>query len=163
MDTPFVVKEKMSLVDTMMLIAVGSAALMFGVTALLNPNLPPHSSRYGWGSIFRLILETLPHNAAGWSLVLFGIVLLFFGAILAHSVIWPSRVLVVDHNGIESMSDKGKGRLAWRDVMKVRQIDNTLHISGSVPTRDISIEIDSIDKTVSDILLAIRGRRPDLA
>jgi len=162
MDTPFVVKEKMSLMDTMMLIALGSAALMFGVTALLKPNLPPHTSRYGWGSIFRFILETFPHNAAGWSLVLFGVVLLFFGAVLAYSVIWPSRVLVVDHNGIESMSDKGKGRLAWRDVMKVRQIDNTLYISGSVPTRNISIEIDSIDKTVSDILLAIRGRRPDL-
>ena len=65
MDTPFVVKEKMSLVDTMMLIAVGSAALMFGVTALLNPNLPPHSSRYGWGSIFRLILEDTPTQRRG--------------------------------------------------------------------------------------------------
>jgi hypothetical protein len=75
--------------------------------------------------------------------------------------VWREPQFIVDANGVESLNEKGKGRLAWKDIAMVRLVDDALRVT-STGGAAISVKIKEIDKKPPEIFAAIGRHRPDV-
>ena len=91
-----------------------------------------------------------------------GALFLLLGLFLAlHALFWRDPQLIVDANGIESLSEEGKGRLAWKDIAAVRVIDDILRVTGTDGV-DLSVKTKEIDKSTKEIFAAIARHRAEV-
>ena len=82
--------------------------------------------------------------------------------IVIDAIFWRKPKLIIDADGIESLTDDGKGRLAWKDITGVHEVEKTLLITGAGPGATIKVGTKEIDKTVKEIYAAIRRYRPEV-
>jgi len=111
---------------------------------------------------FDLLSEHISPTARGIVLIVTGMALAGIGVLaLLDAIYWRAPRLVVDTDGIESLSERGKGRLAWKDIASVRVIDGILTVSGSAGN-DVSVKIADIDATADEVFAAVARHRPQL-
>jgi len=160
-----IANEKIELAMILGFLAAGAFLVWVGIKAL-DPAWVAGTRGRGW---MKLVLEAIAwiggHTSPGLRATIFiglGAVCLAIALLgVLNNIYWREPQLIVDAAGIESRSDKGKGRVAWPDIASVRVIDGVLRVSGTVGT-DISVAIGDIDKDERQIFAAIARHRPGL-
>jgi hypothetical protein len=148
-------------------IAVGVVLIYLGIAAFDPTWKVGPITGHAVVKVFKIALAWLSEHTSApvrGSIVIGVGVLSFLLAILLvlDAVLWRKPLLIVDADGVESLSEKGKGRLAWKDISAVHEIEKTLVINGAGPDAMISVGTEEIDKTVDEIYAVIAHHRPEV-
>ena len=162
----FIAKEAVEVEAPLAFLVVGGFLIWLGIQALDPAWIVDNAKGPGFLRIAREALAWLSQYvsapARGSIIIALGAVSLLLAVLGAlYSTLWRDPQLIVDANGIERSSAEGKGRLAWKDIMTVRVIDDDLLVIGT-GSAHLSVKTKEIDKSVPEIFSAIARYRPEV-
>jgi hypothetical protein len=162
-----VAKEEIAYGTMLGAAGLGGFLVWLGIQALDPTWTVGTVSGHGAIKLLKAALDWLGHHVSptvrGSIVIGIGVLSLVLAVVMVlDAILWRKPMLIVDANGIESLSEKGKGRLAWKDITAVHQVEKTLLISGAGPGAVISVGTGEIDKTVKEIYAAIACHRPEI-
>jgi hypothetical protein len=117
--------------------------------------------KFGWDALVWLNQHASPIVRL---VVVFGLTalsLLVAVLVVLDNLYGREKLFIVDADGIESLSEKGKGRLSWKDIATVRVADDVVRVNGA-GGKDIGVGTDEIDKDTKEIFAAIARHRPEV-